>query len=175
MFETLLIILQVILVVGIGFLYYYMKSMAELNAKLMLETKKSQDTSHLQQEAYFREISNEDMSDLIDNWLGMLTDPEKSSKELDSKMKDMIRDVMKYGSERTVNLFSNYMQCNYQQKLEDIDVITWIACIISSLKFDFSGYKVDPMDLIKIKINDYNEQEKLFIESYKKLEIYTSD
>ena len=34
-----------------------------------------------------------------------------------------------------------------------------MASIISSLKYDFTGYNVDPLDLIKMKINDIHSKE----------------
>ncbi|MFT8837556.1 MAG: hypothetical protein ABF900_07105, partial [Liquorilactobacillus satsumensis] len=37
-----------------------------------------------------------------------------------------------------------------------VKMLLYVAYIISSLKEDFSGYKIDPKKLIKMEINDYS-------------------
>lgn len=61
-----------------------------------------------------------------------------------------------YGSPRTIRLLAMYQQENYlnQGEVDTSLSMAYIAEIISSLKYDFSGYKVDPLSLVSIKIND---------------------
>ncbi|HEM2022287.1 TPA: hypothetical protein U0179_002012, partial [Listeria monocytogenes] len=40
----------------------------------------------------------------------------------------------------------------------------------ASLKFDFTGYKIDPMDIVRVRITDYKENETQFKENQQKIE-----
>lgn len=47
-------------------------------------------------------------------------------------------------------------------------MILYVAFIVSSLKFDFTGYEVDPLKLLEIKISDFSETRNSnnFIKAY---------
>ncbi|HAC0982248.1 TPA_asm: hypothetical protein GY030_13340 [Listeria monocytogenes] len=46
----------------------------------------------------------------------------------------------------------------------------YIAYLIAALKFDFTGYKIDPMDIVRVRITDYKENETQFKENQQKIE-----
>ena len=82
---------------------------------------------------------------------------------------DLISRTVIYGSTRTILLCSNYVSDLYSGRLgqdpSDSEEITYVnaktllyhAFIVSSLKFDFTGYEVDPLKLLQMKISDFSE------------------
>ena len=84
---------------------------------------------------------------------------------------DRIFDTVVYGSDRTVNLLSNYSHSIYENEKNDGNkMIVYVAFIISSLKDDFSGYEVKPLTLLKLMIKDYDELESTYKRYAKEIE-----
>ena len=44
-----------------------------------------------------------------------------------------------------------------------------MACIVSNLKEDFTGYRSDPLDLLKIIISDYDKYEVIYQRSLEEI------
>ena len=87
------------------------------------------------------------------------------------RFKQLIHDTVVYGSDRTVNLLSNYSHSIYENEKNDGNkMIVYVAFIISSLKDDFSGYEVKPLTLLKLMIKDYDELESTYKRYAKEIE-----
>ena len=41
-------------------------------------------------------------------------------------------------------------------------MLVYVAYIITSLKSDFSGYKIEPLTLLKLMIKDYDDLEEIY-------------
>lgn len=146
---------------------YYIKDLPNLTRELKIEDKRSENQKNLQREAYFREISGTNVDNLIKSWVNALADMQKfvdnNTPEVFLKLQTQ---TMMYGSEKTVEILSEMMQYMYNPKEQgenssefSIDAAIgfyFIASLISSLKYDFTGYKVDPLDLIETRIKDIN-------------------
>lgn len=80
-----------------------------------------------------------------------------------------------YGSSNTLKLVSDFQGYNYLNldKADDkpqrgtaneytIMTLSYATCIIASLKHDFSGYEINPLYLLKIKLNDFEPMRDIF-------------
>ncbi|WP_338962399.1 hypothetical protein [Lactococcus garvieae] len=83
----------------------------------------------------------------------------------------MQKNVFMYGSEKTVIILSEMMQYFYTREDDDegYRAMTFVAFLICSLKYDFTGYEIDPITILKIKITDIDieklSREKKYVET----------
>lgn len=159
--------------VCLGFLVavtYFLKDLPKLYRALKVEQTRASNSQELQREAYFREIGGKDLVRLLEDWVAFLYDADNKTKGFDADGAiDLISRTAIYGSTRTILLCSNYTTDLYNGRLEqdsneddDLDygtakTLLHHAFIISSLKFDFTGYEVDPLRLLQMKISDFSE------------------
>ena len=57
-----------------------------------------------------------------------------------------------------------YTQDKNSTDYDNYITLVLIATIVSSLKKDFTGENIEALDILKIKIKDFNENEALFVE-----------
>ncbi|MCY9807050.1 hypothetical protein OXT66_05730 [Lentilactobacillus senioris] len=136
----------------------------------MLENLKNKNSSQLQRESFFRQTSNNDQQDLLDRWTKRITYMDKAVDSDD--FIDLVHKTILYGSDNTVDILSSFDQYMYKNILEEDQnpsqtqsnmYTSYMACIIVSLKEDFSGYVVNPLNIIRIKMKDFDENK----DSYK--------
>lgn len=67
----------------------------------------------------------------------------------------LVKQTILYASDDSIRLMSNLQQYIYTTEETDYHIhLAYVCIIISSLKKDFSGFKVDPMWIMESKIND---------------------
>lgn len=166
------IISIVISVLLILIIYFIRKIPTMVNDKLK-DNRSFQNSHDLQVEAYFRQVGNEETKKLLDDWISLIVkiNDDHNAK----KITELTQRTILLGSSRTVKIMANMMQFNYKNSQnnqnEDFSFafMIYIAMIISSLKQDFTGYKIDPLDIIRMKVNDYDKYKDKYIQIYKKL------
>ena len=199
--ETLNIIVQLIVGAVLAGIYFMVKNalselpkrihnknMEELKHIYELETEKERygNSKNLQVENYFRQISGSEIEKVFSEWLEPLVDPKSYTEK--ENMNDMIKKAIMYGSRETVEKVATLQQFNFENQnksggMTEIDTYTMmylIAFIAVQLKKDFTGYSLNPDDIIKCKIKDYykadikekfrlgrENAEKIFAESHK--------
>lgn len=135
----------------------------------MLENLKNKNSSQLQRESFFRQTSNNDQQDILDRWTKRITYMNKGMENDD--FVDLVHKTILYGSNNTVNILSSFDQYMYKNVIDDkhepnveqMNMYTsYMACIIVSLKEDFSGYVVNPLNVIRIKIKDFDDNKKSY-------------
>lgn len=136
--------------------------------KLIFQDTEYKSTRELQVDNYYRSISGQKVEALFSEWMNILTDTDKVASD-QVKLNKMIKELMMYGSTETVKLGSIFMQLNFR-KIDEIRENSMLllylgARLIASLKKDFTGYEVDPIDLISMKITDISSEK-----NHKKLE-----
>lgn len=98
----------------------------------------------------------------------------KKDEESKTRLMELMHDTIMYGSDRTIKYVAYFrMQASQdveknndqQENYENQKYVVIMACIVSSLKEDFTGYKIDPLDLLKIIISDYDEYEAIYQEA----------
>lgn len=132
-----------------------------------IKQKKEFKSSHqLQIESYFRDISGSKLEEIFSTWTDALINEDtfyEFTKE-GKNVASLIKSTIMYGSNRTLSIAALLMQYLYKRthSHDDNDSIglkglAILAELISSLKSDFSGYKVLPQLILEIKYNDWNE------------------
>ncbi|MFS7000460.1 hypothetical protein AB6819_06210 [Carnobacterium maltaromaticum] len=131
-------------------------------------------SKELQVDNFFRDIGSSEMGKILEDWVALIVDINKSNTINKEKYSKMTLKVLMYGSPRTIKTFAAYSQYIYKLSVRnDVSfgkeenpyvVILFISLLISNLKEDFSGYVIDSKDAIYIKINDVfkeGNQEKI--------------
>lgn len=185
--ETILAVITTILSIAIILGIYFLKDLPTLFRELKVEQTKAQNNMELQREAYFREIGGKELYNTFNEWLGFLVDSDNKLKNFRKKQAtELISKTIKYGSTKTINICGNYMKHVFEKveatnNIENIEnqsgelsyntykMILYVAFIVSSLKFDFTGYEVDPIKLLEIQISDFSKvkEKNNFKKAYK--------
>lgn len=165
--EIILIIVNVVLAVGIYLIYEYLKQLPSIHKDLIVEDRKHINSKELQKEAYYKDLSGNTLEKLLKTWTGYIVNIESLSKLNEQRMSQLKIDTLMYGSTKTVNDFSKYMNLayygkdSYEENLTDEEhsflSLILFAQIICDLKYDFTGYEISPETILEIQIKDYKE------------------
>ena len=139
----------------------------KLITRTWLEDTKNKHAHEIQIESYFKQLGGKQQQEILSIWTDFLTDTDNATKKYsDARNPDSIRrfnkllhDTVIYGSDRTVNILTSYTHNMYETVniADGNKILVYIAFIISSLKEDFSGYHIDPLSLLKLKLKDYDK------------------
>ena len=168
-------ILNLVLIVLIGVLIVLVKQAPKHISEYLLEDVKNKNARQLQVESYFKEIGGQEQLKILSEWSNMLVNleyfKEKYTDEKIDNVNNLIRDTLIYGSDKTVRLLSLYMQNAYlpDSEQKNYDQVVNTACIVSSLKEDFTGYVISPQTLLKLKITDYEDNKQFFEDAEKRI------
>lgn len=127
----------------------------------------------LQIDSYYRQNGSSELQDVMLEWTKMATDMEYLSSKSQKETSLLIQKTVGYGSNKSIRLAGFFFQYLYKQKKTDEDLkkgIVYVAMIVSSLKEDFTGVKTNPLDILKMKINDYAENAEFFETTMKNVE-----
>ena len=125
----------------------------------------------LQVDEFYRKDGN--LQSIMMDWANLAIDDNvMSSLSTDkgkTKLKGLLAKTVGYGSKHTDKLVAMMLQNVYTQDKNSTDydnyiTLVLIATIVSSLKKDFTGENIEALDILKIKIKDFNENEALFVE-----------
>lgn len=131
---------------------------------LNLEDHRASNSRNLQVESFFREVSGLKLEEILGEWTSMLTDAKRFALKTPEEINDMIKRLLLYGSEESIRRGAIFQQYNYttmvkhSERTKDYDpavLVYLVAYLIQQLKKDFTGYEIDPDDIIKMKITDY--------------------
>lgn len=133
--------------------------------------KKLQKSDHdnqrmLQQEAFYKELSGEKLEDLLNEFSSYIVDFDKLRNMDTDNVKFLTQQVFMYGSKRTNENYAKYTQLSYNpEKYEkmysdDYQLLQLILFtnILTDLKYDFTGYYIEPATFLKAKVTDFNEK-----------------
>lgn len=145
--------------------FYLIKLLPEHIIKKIEVENEFKNNRNLQIESYYRQISGEETKELFEKWTSVLMEKSEGSDRSVEWFEELLLKTTMYGSKRTIDLLSMYQQRNYAGDITTTEFIAYITEIISSLKYDFSGYKVNPINLAKVKLNDFDNIEPEIIEN----------
>lgn len=141
------------------------KNMEEIknNNSNLMQDKEHKTTRELQVDNYYRSISGVKIEKLFSDWMDMIADTDKIGKLSQDTLKNMIKELMMYGSPRTVYIGSLFQQYNYKRpstskEFNSFELLYLGASLVASMKKDFTGYEVDPEILLKMKITDIDSE-----------------
>ncbi|MEB6086728.1 hypothetical protein MXF21_11445 [Enterococcus casseliflavus] len=187
----LLLILGAITLVG-----YFLKDLPNLYRELKVEEFRGKNEKEIQKEAFFRQIKGSDIDEAFAYWAGLLVDMDaqmaKTGTAVGQKeLLKMQQKVLMYGSTETVLVLSSMMRHAYtgsemknqvqvsfgqgneeKTKLHSYKLMFYVASLISSLKKDFTGYRIEPLEILRLKINDIdsNKNKPLFDQAGKEVQ-----
>lgn len=143
--------------------FNYLKELPVFHREALIQEKEHKHKQILQQEAYYRQISGNKMEEVFREWTNLFTDLDKLNALTTQDIMELSQNIFMYGSSETISTFAFYMNHNFNEKaqkeLGDLFLhyqVYIFAKILSDLKHDFTGYRIDPVDFIKAKINDYD-------------------
>lgn len=144
-----------------------MEAIKHLHA-LEAEDMKHDHSKELQIENYFRQISGEKIENLFFEWTDYISKIWSADTSGFDKVK-MTSDILRFGSGETVRRLAVLLQFEFSiqdkdttKKAEDLDNFVWYyltAYVIVQLKNDFTGYAIDPTDIIKLRLSDYESKD----------------
>ncbi|WP_436647674.1 hypothetical protein [Lactiplantibacillus plantarum] len=174
---TFISILLTILILLVG---YFLKETPKMIRDALKAEREFGNSRQLQVEAYFRQISGQELQKVLSNWSNLYYNMEKTMDEMnedgsDFTYQDLLQQTLQLGSERTADILTDFQQYIYKHEndlgeKETATGMVYIACIVSSLKYDFSGYKVNPRDVIKLQIKDYDKHTDVYENPMKEIE-----
>ena len=140
-----------------------------------MEVFKSNSAKNLQIDNYFRNISGQELKEVFDFWSSIifLLGKQNNLKELPK----FTQKTFMYGLVRTVKILSKFQQEAYNIKydknsendISNIKSLIYAACIVCSLKSDFSGVEINPLTILEIKLEDFYERMNEFIKYYNEI------
>ena len=125
----------------------------------------------LQVDEFYRKDGN--LQNIMMDWANLAIDEDVmnslGSEKGKKRLKTLLAKTVGYGSKRTVKLVAMMLQNVYNQdktktEYENYLTLVLIATIVSSLKKDFTGEEIEALDILKIKIHDFNKNEAMFVE-----------
>ena len=176
--------------IGIFILVVYMiKKIPEMVSDKLKSDREFEFNKELQIDEFYRKDGN--LQQIMMKWTELAIDTNAmeslDSKNGQKKLRKLVQETLGYGSGRTVKLLTEMLQESYRsndtesentesennesENNESINrssatIMLLLAMVVSSLKEDFTGQKVDPLDVLKIKLTDYYNYEGLFKELF---------
>lgn len=174
--EILNALLSTFILFAISVVGWFLKEAFVLLRELRVERLRSETEQNLQIESYFREVSGKDLNEILKKWSTLIDDLNSNSmtdKQLTKHMKDLTTKTFMYSSTRTTKILGLMQQLTYENgKIEkkikvrygkekknetDHRTIVYTSFIIASLKEDFTGYEIDPLDFLRLRLTDFND------------------
>lgn len=168
------IVITIILVLIFGILTvigYFLKDSPKLYRELKVENRRAKNESNLQREAYFRQISGKDLEKTFSDWMSLITDLQNTMRVFQTprgqkQYNDMVHKCLMYGSEETVDILACLSQHQYvmvnqgksSSEFGNYKSLMYICSLIANLKFDFTGIRINPYQIIETKMTDLREE-----------------
>ncbi|KSU06517.1 hypothetical protein ACTCUF_02995 [Lactococcus lactis] len=177
----------VIYLIGIGllaFAVYTIRKIPDMVSEKLKADREFEFNKALQIDEFYRKDGN--LQNIMLEWTHYaIVNDAMSSLNTDKgikKLQVLVQKTVGYGSSRTVKLLTEMFQEVYQNNdneskgqkgssednksddTSDSDYTTMVvlAMVVSSLKEDFTGIKIEPLDVLKIRLTDYTKYEETF-------------
>lgn len=87
----------------------------------------------------------------------------KTEEESEELIRNLIITVMAYGSKESIAILADFQQFNYMPKElkeenDEYKAIVYPALLISQIKYETTGEIINPIDILKININDLEKE-----------------
>lgn len=158
--------------ISIGFLWFIthlMKKIPDMISDKLKDERKHNLNKSLQIDEFYRKDGN--LASIMMKWTKYAIDDESlkgiNTPKGQRDLKDLVSKTVGYGSNRTVKLLTVMFQSVYNNHTVDdsasnFTTMVAISMIVASLKKDFTGEEINATDILKVKINDYNDYESEF-------------
>ncbi|MEE8684893.1 hypothetical protein [Bifidobacterium mongoliense] len=132
--------------------------------------------NHMQTDEFYRRVGIEKLEHSLTFWAHYLVNLDEIGKDSQSgllvqRLKENKELIIVYGSARTIHDLGSYQQfiANDKSDYNQSEIIIFFAQLIADLKYDFTGIRVNPIDLLRTQVNDLSspENEELFASAYR--------
>ena len=81
-----------------------------------------------------------------------------------------MHDTVMYASTKTIKYLGDFKNDIGKDENEDDQIgVVYMAAIICSLREDFTGYKTNPLDLLKITIQDFDDYKERYTKIWEEI------
>ena len=108
-------------------------------------------------------LNNYAKNSKIDINISKIDTMNRENKDIQYLLQNIQRETFMYGSESTIKALATYQQYifkndnrNSNSKKDQMEMLIKTTRVATKLKYDFTGEKVNTIDLLKIKLNDLN-------------------
>lgn len=125
-------------------------------------------TKYLQISNYYRDSSGGDMHKILKEWTDMLMsfdDPQVAKRMKDPKhLSNLVKRTYLYSSPETVRRLARYQAYNYRDNQPEgyHEMLVLVTGIIVSIRRDFTGDWVSIEETLRLKLNNYHDNEREF-------------
>lgn len=169
------IVISVLILLALWAANAHIKELPKMIRDMLKQNREYKSNHDLQIESYFRQVSNNELEDLLNKWTHFITDMDNAAKEMNSEsgkaaLIELEHKTIMYGSPKTVYTLAAMQYSIYSSNSNSYKLMMYMATIACSLKKDFTGYEISPVSLIEIKINDFDEYAKYFVKYYDEIQ-----
>lgn len=140
--------------------YGFLKVMPKMLENIIKQNKDYDLKKALQIDSFYRENGSSVLQEIMMEWTVMATDLTDLASRYDvESTRKLIQKTIGYSSTHTIKLTAAYLQHMYNQSNNGLKGVVYLAMIVASLKRDFTGQEIDPIEIIKMTITDFSESE----------------
>ena len=172
------VVISLLVLFGVWAVNSHLKELPKMIRDMLKQNREYKSNHDLQIESYFRQTSNEELQEVLDKWTSFITNMAKAAEEMNSgngtdEYVKLEHQTIMYGSPRTVHAVAAMQHFEYNEDEKNPNsykLMMYIATIACSLKRDFTGYEVNPISLLEIKINDFDNYRDEFVKYNKEIQ-----
>lgn len=130
----------------------------------------------LQVDSFYRKSGNSVLQELMDEWIKLATDLDYLEKVDPDYLTGLIQKTVGYSSSRSIKIAAEFFQLSFASYAKDKDEkedaekqqianekgIVYFAMMVQSLKKDFTGEEITALDVLRMKMTDYNDKKEFF-------------
>ncbi|MCO0831925.1 hypothetical protein NFX39_02290 [Fructobacillus sp. W13] len=112
------------------------------------------------------------MQEVLREWVKIINDVDHSVMQKPRDLQNLLNQTLTYSSGKTIKLIGIFLQSVYKngdEITDDVSQLVYVALIVENLKIDFTGEKIDAIDLLKVKYNDYDQQKEALLTAEKEI------
>ncbi|CAH1852505.1 hypothetical protein R078131_00491 [Convivina intestini] len=133
--------------------------------KIISQNKDYELKKALQIDSYYRESGTSVLQEIMMEWTVLATDFDAMGKTNAKQIRQLIQKTIGYASENTIKLTSQFFQYMYLHS-DDESVgtkgIVYLSMIVASLKKDFTGENIEPIEILKMTLKDFSDGKKMY-------------
>lgn len=165
-------ILQIVGMLILIFAVVTIKQIPSAVSKKVSDERSFYNSKQLQIDNYFRQSNGKNMQEVLREWVKIINDVDHSVMQKTRDLQNLLNQTLTYSSGKTIKLIGIFLQSVYKngdEITDDVSQLVYVALIVENLKIDFTGEKIDAIDLLKVKYNDYDQQKEALLTAEKEI------
>ncbi|MBS1008417.1 hypothetical protein [Leuconostoc suionicum] len=168
-------ILGIILIVA-SLIVAMIKILPKIIAKSIEQQRDYDFKKALQVDSFYRKSGNSILQELMDEWIKLATDLDYVREMKPVDLTKLIQKTVGYSSSRSIKIAAEFFQLSFvsyskdkdgnadvdKQQIANEKGIVYFAMMVQSLKKDFTGEEIKALDVLRMKLTDYNVKKEFF-------------